>query len=167
MTSIDEGARRATEADVAVISELAAGAVKELTVLRGGSIWSRREARTAPYYEGLARDLRSEDALLVVGTIDTAVIGYGALRIETLHDGSRLGHMTDIYVLPEARGVGVGEAMMGLLLDWATQLDCVGVDSLALPGDRATKNFFETHGLVARSISVHRPLNPPRESGSS
>ena len=25
-------------------------------------------------------------------------------------------------------------------------------------GDRATKNFFETFGLVARGIVVHRPL---------
>ena len=33
---------------------------------------------------------------------------------------------------------------------------CFGVDSLALPGDRHTKNFFESFGLVARAIVVHR-----------
>ena len=37
------------------------------------------------------------------------------------------------------------------------------MDSLALPGDRATKNFFETHGLVARAITVHRRLTDPPE----
>jgi hypothetical protein len=30
---------------------------------------------------------------------------------------------------------------------------------VALPGDRDTKNFFESHGLVARAISVSRHLN--------
>ena len=41
---------------------------------------------------------------------------------------------------------------------WAKRWGCIGVDSLALPGDRDTKNFFETHGLVARAITVHRTL---------
>ena len=44
------------------------------------------------------------------------------------------------------------------LVAWCRDRGCVGVDSLALPGDRATKNFFESFGLVARAIVVHRPL---------
>ena len=94
----------------------------------------------------------------MVGTVDGAVVGYGVIRLVALHDGAVLGRVTDIYVTPEARGVGVGEAMMDELLDWARGRGCVGVDSLALPGDRDTKNFFETHGLVARAITVHRAL---------
>ena len=65
----------------------------------------------------------------------------------------------DLYVLPDARGVGVGEAMMGLCLDWARRNGCIGLDSMALPGDRHTKNFFESFGLVARAIIVHRRLS--------
>ena len=159
MTSIDEGARRAADADLAVVAELAAQAAAEMAPLRGGSVWSRLEARPEPLHEGLARDLHDDDALVVVGTIDGAVVGYGAVRLVELHDGARLGRVGDIYVLPEARGVGVGEAMMERLLDWAARRGCIGVDSLALPGDRNTKNFFETHGLVARSITVHRALS--------
>jgi hypothetical protein len=37
------------------------------------------------------------------------------------------------------------------------------MDSLALPGDRATKNFFESFGLKARAIVVHRSLVEPTE----
>jgi hypothetical protein len=48
--------------------------------------------------------------------------------------------------------------MMQALVDWCTERGCMGVDSLALPGDRHTKNFFESFGLVARAIVVHRPL---------
>ncbi len=158
MTSIDEGARRAAEADVASVAGLAEEATAEMAPLRGGAVWSRLEARPDPQLETLLRDLRSDDALVVVGTIDDAVVGYGAVRLVALHDGSTLGRVSDIYVLPDARGVGVGEAMMEMLMAWAARRGCIGVDSLALPGDRNTKNFFETHGLVARAITVHRKL---------
>jgi GNAT superfamily N-acetyltransferase len=158
MTSIDEGARRAFDSDIAVVAGLAAGAADELAPRRGGYVWSRLEARSGPLEQSLDRDHRSDDALVVVGTIDEAVVGYGVIRLVALHDGAVLGRVTDIYVMPEARGVGVGEAMMGELIDWAGRRNCIGVDSLALPGDRDTKNFFETHGLVARAITVHRSL---------
>jgi hypothetical protein len=35
---------------------------------------------------------------------------------------------------------------------------CVGIDALALPGNRQTKNFFESFGFTARAIVVHRRL---------
>ncbi len=158
MTSIVEGARRAAAADVSSVAGLAAQATAELSELRGGRVWSRLEARPDPQLESLTRDLQADDALVVVGTIDDAVVGYGAIRLVELHDGSTVGRVSDIYVLPDARGVGVGEAMMELLMAWAGRRGCIGVDSLALPGDRNTKNFFETHGLVARAITVHRRL---------
>ncbi len=158
MTSIDEGARQAVDSDMAAVAGLAAEAVAELAPHRGGYVWSRLEARSGPLDQSLGRDHRADDALVVVGTIDETVVGYGAIRLVALHDGAVLGRVTDIYVTPEARGVGVGEAMMGELLDWAGRRGCIGVDSLALPGDRETKNFFETHGLVARAITVHRSL---------
>jgi hypothetical protein len=47
---------------------------------------------------------------------------------------------------------------MDAIVAWAEAAGCVGIDSLALPGNRETKNFFETFGLVARAIVVHRPL---------
>lgn len=168
MTSIVEGARGAAAADIAGVAGLAAQAAAELSELRGGSVWSRLEARPDPQLESLTRDLQADDALVVVGTIDGAVVGYGAIRLVELHDGSTVGRVSDIYVLPDARGVGVGEAMMELLMAWAGRRGCIGVDSLALPGDRNTKNFFETHGLVARAITVHRALpdaaGPPTAS---
>ena len=95
---------------------------------------------------------------MAVGTIDDVVVGYGLVRAERLGDGSLLGVIDDIYVDPGARSVGVGEALMDHLIDWCRAQGCFGVDSLALPGDRATKNFFESFGLVARAIVVHRPL---------
>ena len=72
MTSIDEGARRAVEADIAIVAGLAAQAAVEMSQLRGGAVWARLEARREPQLESLERDLQADDALVVVGTIDEA-----------------------------------------------------------------------------------------------
>ena len=95
---------------------------------------------------------------MVVGCIDATVVGYGAVRLRGLPDGRPIGVVDDLYTHPEARGIGVGEAMMDLLVGWCNDRHCVGIDAVALPGNRATKNFFETFGLTARAILVHRAL---------
>ena len=68
--------------------------------------------------------------------------------------------LNGLYVDPGAREVGVGEAMMDLVLAWSEERGATGIDAVALPGDRATKNFFERFGLTARAIVVHRRLGP-------
>lgn len=151
-----EAARPAEPADLPVIIDLSALLVDELTPMRGGLIWSVREARPGPLGEDYL--LGRDDALVVVGTIDEVVIGFGAAVIEPTHDGRRLGVITELFVHPDGRGVGVGELMLGLLVDFLRQRDCIGVDSFALPGHRAAKNFFEQQGFVARRIVMHTRL---------
>ncbi len=153
------GAARAGPADLATLVDLAQTAIAELAPARGGYIWSHLGARKPPFAKGLEAELTDPDRLLAVGTIDDTVVGYAAVEQVSLHDGRRLGRLTDIFVLPGARGVGVGEEMMELAIDWCRGFGAVGIDSMALPGDRATKNFFETFGLVARSLTVHRRLD--------
>ena len=155
---MEVSARFATEDDLPMLGELATAAIEELTAHRGGAVWRRERARTLPPDESLAADLADADARVVVGTIDGVPVGYGVLRIETLRDGSRLGLIPDLFTLEGARGVSVGEEVMNALIDAASDAGCFGVDSLALPGDRHTKNFFESFGLVARGILVHRSL---------
>jgi GNAT superfamily N-acetyltransferase len=153
-----EAARAATPADVPRLAELAADAIAELTATKGGALWARREARSQPLDEGLAADLADPACCVLTGTLDDTVMGYAVARRETLRDGAPLAVLTDIYVEPGCRGVGIGEALMGAIVAWAEAAGCVGIDSLALPGNRETKNFFESFGLVARAIVVHRPL---------
>jgi hypothetical protein len=40
----------------------------------------------------------------------------------------------------------------------ASQWGCAAIESVALPGDRDTKNFFEAHGMVSRLLLVSRTL---------
>lgn len=153
-----ESCRPAGPSDVARLAELAGQAVAELRPGRGGEVWARHEARLAPYEHRLLEEISSADHHVLVGTLDGTVMAYGVAHTERLADGGLLGVVDDLYTEPGAREVGLGETMMQALVDWCTERGCFGVDSLALPGDRHTKNFFESFGLVARAIIVHRPL---------
>jgi ribosomal protein S18 acetylase RimI-like enzyme len=151
-----EAVRPAVGADLPRIVELCLLARAELSVQRGGWIWSRREARPEPVDTSLGRAVDDAEQCLVVGELGGYVVGYGLARLESLHDGSRLGVVEDLYTEAPFRELGLGEAMMDELVAFCRQQRCVGVDSLALPGDRETKNFFEGFGLKARALLVHR-----------
>ncbi|MFN8036204.1 MAG: GNAT family N-acetyltransferase [Acidimicrobiia bacterium] len=154
-----EAARAATVADLADVVRLARDLRDELAAMRGGALWRAREAPPEPDDARYADLSRAGDARLVVGTVDGTVVGFGSLEICPLRTGDRLGLITELYVEPAARSVGVGEAITTVLLAYADEHGCIGVDALALPGHRATKNFFETTGFTARALVMHRPSN--------
>jgi len=155
---MEVGARAVVPTDLEVVVALCEFGSDELRDHRGGAIWSRWEGRPDPIDASIRATADDPRSQLIVGTIDETVIGYAAVDDVTLHDDSHVGNLTDLYVLPEARGVGVGEAMMEQAISWCRARGCIGIDSIALPGDRATKNFFESFGLVARALRVHRSL---------
>lgn len=154
----DERARLATLADLDDLVRLAALAIDEQVDGRGGALWAVRETRPAPFDLSLRQAIHDPDQEVFVGTIDDVVVGYAAVRAEHLRSGEVLGVVDDIVVEPEAREVGVGEALINQVVAWCDRRHCVGIDAHALPGNRATKNFFETWGFTARLITVHRKL---------
>lgn len=143
-----ESARRATEADAARLAELRAVAQAELRAqTRGGPVFVAGEAA------------RFSPSFTVVGEIDGVAVGFGSAAVQALADGSRVGVVGELFVEAEGRAIGVGEAMIGLLLEWCRSEGCTGVDAFALPGMRETKNFFETFGFTARLLVVHHRLD--------
>ncbi len=153
-----EAARPATAADIERLVVLALELRGELRVMRGGPLWEVRESRVEPVAEMFIELLARDDAVVLAGTIDDVVVGYGTLELETLRDGRVLALIGDLYVEPEARGVGVGEAIATELVACAAAAGCIGIDAFALPGHRATKNFFERAGFTARALVMHKPL---------
>src|SRR5688500_15277740 len=123
--------------------------------MRGGAVWKARDARPEPIEEGLAGLLDGPDVRMLVGTIDGVIVGYADVRLEYLADGSVLGVIDDIFVEEGARQVGLGELMIDDLMTWCEERKCIGMDAMALPGHRATKNFFEESGFTARQLVMH------------
>jgi ribosomal protein S18 acetylase RimI-like enzyme len=151
-----ERARRATPDDLERIVTLARELHDELAPMRGGGLWAAREARPEPYDDAYAALLDRNDVSVVVGTVDAYVVGFGVVELERLRDGTTLGRITELFVEPEARAVGVGESIAVELVAFCEANDCAGIDALALPGNRAAKNFFERSGFTARSLVMHR-----------
>ena len=149
-----EEARPARDEDRSAIEALHRAATAELAAERGGAVWAARADR----HGAVTVEVDHPDTLVLAGTIDGAVVGYARIRAERLAGGEELAVLTDIYVDPEAREVGVGEALLDAAIEWARQRGAIGIDSVALPGMRDTKNFFESAGMVARAILVHRSL---------
>ena len=157
---MDEGCRPARASDVPRLAELNRAVVDELAPMRGGAVWKAREARPEPVEEGLAELLDDPNARVVVATIDETVVGYAVVHLEHLADGSILGVIDDIFVEDGARQVGLGELMIDDLMTWCEEHKCVGMDAMALPGHRATKNFFEESGFTARQLVMHHHFGP-------
>lgn len=81
------------------------------------------------------------------------------LAVSELIPGHEVGvEVLVLYVLPEFRSLGVGECLYWHMCEWAQQMGAVRIDASALPGDRATKNFFEGHGAKARKLTMNRDL---------
>ena len=100
----------------------------------------------------------SSDHLVFAGLFGDAVVAYGVLEFSNTNDNHIVAFIKEIFVMKDARSVGVGESVINLMTEEARNHGAVGIDSFALPGDRETKNFFETQGMVARLIHVYRSL---------
>lgn len=150
--------RAAAAADLPALAEAHRLAQEAVEGERGGPLDTLLRGRAEPIDETFARDIAADNVSVWVGTGDGAFLGYCVLHVNELRNGDRLAEVTDLWVHPEARGIGVGYALMREATDLAIAEKCMGIDARALPGDRSTKNFFESFGLVARVIEVHKSL---------
>ncbi|HUR48671.1 MAG TPA: GNAT family N-acetyltransferase [Acidimicrobiales bacterium] len=128
---------------------------------RGGEVFAARETQGEPLVDWLQSRLSVGG--LWAGTIDDTVVGYAVAAIEEARADVRLARIEALFVEQEARGVGVGAALMSVILEWSAENGCTGVDAWALPGDRSTKNFFEGSGFSARLLTMHHSFGPKRE----
>jgi GNAT superfamily N-acetyltransferase len=157
-----ESVRLAVPDDADACALLCQAALSELSAVRGGNLFARREtglvAKALLRPGGLRRLLSDKSRLVAVGSLDEVVVGMAVARAESVGE-SLLGVIDGFFVQPEARGVGVGRAMLDSVTSWMVSKGCRAVDAGALPGARETKSFFESAGFKARLITMHRELN--------
>jgi GNAT superfamily N-acetyltransferase len=152
-----EGARLAVEGDLPTCRELLHGALEGARTMRGGAAL----IGSATENELLARWTDGpEAAALLVGEFHEVIVGLAAVVTFSRPEPAQLaGRIECLYVEPDARGVGVGSALMTAAVAWLRQQSCVEVDALALPGDRSSKQRYEGAGFTARLITLSRRLD--------
>jgi GNAT superfamily N-acetyltransferase len=154
--------RPATPGDEEVLRRLRSQAFADVGQARGGAMYVERHTAPLP---PLVADWSGEVRRAWLGGLDEAELGYLLGAVVALPSGAKLGVIEGIYVEADARACGIGELMMAVATAWFRSEGCVGVEANALPGDRATKNFFEEHGLTARLLTVYRTLAATESEG--
>jgi putative acetyltransferase len=115
-----------------------------------------------------AEQLQRANVYLVGARLDGRLAGVGGLQLQK--DG--VGELKRFFVAPECRGIGVADAVLGALLDYARghQLSVLRLET----GDkqRAAIAFYRRHGFVEiprfgpylaseTSVCMQRPLLGP------
>jgi ribosomal protein S18 acetylase RimI-like enzyme len=144
---VDPLIRPATVDDIAELVWLEQIARTRVADQRGGDLWLERHASQSPDWMAVPA------GRVVVGTIDDAVVGY--LRFEQVDD---VMHVNDVFVHPEAREVGFGDALLAATVEIARRHGASRIEAEALPGDRETKNLYERAGITAKRITVSSRL---------
>ncbi len=91
---------------------------------------------------------------VVVGHIGSVVVGYLIADLGLDH----IVRIDQVWVTPEARENGFGDALLAFAIERARSLGASAVEGQALPGDRHTKNLYERAGIVARLITTYKLL---------
>jgi GNAT superfamily N-acetyltransferase len=148
-----ELARPAREDDYPVCGRLLDDLLAGARAMRGGPAL----AGTATSESLLAR-WTAPGAQLLVGEFEGVVVGVLGVTTSGSADGDR-GFVEACYVERDARGVGVGGALMQAAVAWCRERGCREIDAMALPGDRATKQRLEAEGFTARLLTLSRRLD--------
>jgi len=156
-----EGARLATEGDRPICRELLQVALEGARTMRGGATlvgattadellarWTGSSTSTSPD--------EPQAAALFVGEFHEVIVGLAAAVTQPRPLAEHAGRIECLYVESEARGVGVGSALMAAVVAWCREQSCTEVDALALPGDRSSKQRYEGAGFTARLITLSR-----------
>ena len=157
-SEVGEFARLATKQDIPSIEDIRERHLQSIEGQRGAALLKAREIMPPVGFTPLSAAIEKNDCTVLSGGYDSVVFGYGFAVIEQLDPDTRIGRLTEFIVDAEIRKSGIGEAMMNLLVEILRSQGCSGIDSQALPGDRDTKNFFESFGLKARLLTVHRSI---------
>jgi ribosomal protein S18 acetylase RimI-like enzyme len=145
---VDPVVRSARTDDIAQLRTLESEARAALVGRRGGDRWLETHAARADTW----------DAALAAGSVDVAVIGDVIVGYLVAHHERSVAFIDDVYVTPEAREVGFGDALVQRAMSTGRSDGCTTIEGEALPGDRHVKNLYERAGITARLIVVSRAL---------
>lgn len=122
-------------------------------------MWPLADGIDEPIDLSIGARIESGEWFVYVATIDSVPLGFLFAHLRSLLEqaqGERVGVIDLLFTEPEAREVGIAEALLDVALADLARAGAERFDAPVLPGHRLAKNFFERAGFSARSITMHR-----------
>jgi GNAT superfamily N-acetyltransferase len=152
---IDPLVRRAVPDDGGSLEQLEAEARAAVAVTRGGERWL---ATHPPIGAGWPAAIAERGVFVATVDADEAPVPVGFLVAAIRDDAERLVVIEQVYVHPDARELGFGDALVAAAADYGRDAGATIIEAETLPGDRDIKNLYERAGITARLIVVSRRL---------
>jgi len=149
-------ARCATDNDIPALLALYRELEEEQTAIK--PMWRLADGLAEPAEGSLREIIADTESFVVIGEIDGVPLGFAWGRSEPLlpqAGEARVAVVRLIYTTVEARGIGVGDAMIRDVLGEFRRRGHHLFDARVSPGHRLAKNFFESNGFSARLIVMH------------
>ena len=145
---VDPNVRPAVSGDVEQLRTLEREARAALVGRRGGDRWLETNELRGDHWEDAVDS----------GGVEVAVIGDIVVGYLVSHHTEHVAFIDDVYVTPDAREVGFGDALVAAAMAAGRAAGCGLIEGEALPGDRHVKNLYERAGITARLIVVSKAL---------
>lgn len=103
----------------------------------------------------LARDALGDDPWVWVYLAEVAGVGAGYMaltRLAWLHYGDRGMEVYHLFVRPEFRGQGVGQALIAAAKDLARAAGCVELKVGTHPDNDAAQDYYLSQGFVRQEV---------------
>ncbi|GLC29336.1 ribosomal protein S18-alanine N-acetyltransferase [Clostridium omnivorum] len=97
--------------------------------------------------EAIYKELDNKFARYVVAIMDGKVIGYGGVWIIVDE-----GHITNIAVHPEYRGIGAGDMIVDSIIEICRLEDVEAVTLEVRESNIPARRLYEKHGFIAEAI---------------
>ncbi len=145
--------RLATADDIEALDWLQSLARDGLTDARGGALLLGE----SPAIVDWSAELDDDNVIVLVGTLLDVVLSFMVMELRAEIDR---GCITNAFVEEGARELGLGDTMVEHAKRAVRAAGLTGIEAVALPGDRNTKNLYERAGMTARKITVYKALPP-------
>jgi GNAT superfamily N-acetyltransferase len=125
--------------------------------------WRRRHECIEGIRQDLLRHLEDQPAnsyLFVAEGEDGERLGFIHLqRTADFFTGRSNCHVSDLAVVPEHEGNGVGKALLAHAEDWAREHHCHMVTLAVFPGNARARGLYEASGYAEDLLRLAKPVH--------
>jgi ribosomal protein S18 acetylase RimI-like enzyme len=142
-------------------AKFVAGLVSSLLEF-GSPAWEDAAAMAPGFRNVLVRAVRCQDArspVFIAEGADGVPLGFISLKVRDDVTGAERGHVADLAVIEDARGRGVGRALMRAGEVWASELGLPVLSLDVWATNEWALGFYRRLGYGAESVCLIRPLD--------